>query len=279
MRVRASSDTTPTVPEGILDIYTGAAAAYSLRKLRGAYSGAAVRVRRSNDNAEQDIGFDSNGNLNESALTSFVGANSGFVTTWYDQSGNARNMTQAIAASQPKIVTTGQIEKSQGKAAIYVNNGLSISANPASWLVIGNADRALISVITKRESSGEMSVWSGAHSSNQAWGVNFSASYSFVPYTYGSGDILSAPIDQNKIIVAVANRTSGTSTGYINNVLKGSKASTIATTATNGIGIGTRPDGVQSIGHYSEIIYFNFGLSSPIRSSIEQNIIYYYGIT
>jgi hypothetical protein len=102
----------------LLDQYSGAAAAYSLRKLRTAYSGNAIRVRRSNDNAEQDIGFDANGNLNETALTTFVGANSGFVTTWYDQSGNARNATQTTAANQPVIVNAGTVSKVNGKPAI-----------------------------------------------------------------------------------------------------------------------------------------------------------------
>jgi hypothetical protein len=117
MVVRATTSTTATAPFNILDVYTGAAAAYSLRKLRGAYSGAAVRVRRSNDNAEQDIGFDANGNFNESALTSFVGANSAFVTTWYDQSGNTRNATQATAANQPRIVNAGVVDKVNGRVS------------------------------------------------------------------------------------------------------------------------------------------------------------------
>ena len=40
---------------GLLDLYPNAAAAYSLRKLRAAYSGNVVRVRRSVDNAEADF--------------------------------------------------------------------------------------------------------------------------------------------------------------------------------------------------------------------------------
>jgi hypothetical protein len=104
--------------ELLLDTYTGAAGAYSLRKLRTAYTGSAIRVRRSNDNAEQDIGFDGNGNLDESALTTFVGANSGFVTTWYDQSGNGRNATQTTSGNQPRIVNSGTVDKEGGKPTI-----------------------------------------------------------------------------------------------------------------------------------------------------------------
>ena len=52
----------------------------------------------------------------------------GFDTTWYDQSGNGRNLTQATAGSQPSIVTNGVINTVNGKPAIQadgVNDVLS----------------------------------------------------------------------------------------------------------------------------------------------------------
>ena len=94
---------------GLLDLFPNASVAYSLRLLRSAYTGFAVRVRRSSDNTEQDIGFVSNGGLDTSALTTFCGAGNGFVTTWYDQSGNGRNATQSTAANQPQIVSSGSV--------------------------------------------------------------------------------------------------------------------------------------------------------------------------
>ena len=57
---------------GLLDLFPNAAAAYSLRKLRAAYSGSAVRVRRDVDGTELDFGFDSNGNLDTSSILDFV---------------------------------------------------------------------------------------------------------------------------------------------------------------------------------------------------------------
>jgi hypothetical protein len=92
----------------LLDFYPNAAAAYSVRKLRNAYTGNAIRVRRSSDNAEQDIGF-SSGNLDTTALTTFCSGTNGFVTTWYDQSGNARNAVQTTAVNQPQIVSGGNV--------------------------------------------------------------------------------------------------------------------------------------------------------------------------
>ena len=99
---------------GLLDTYPNAAAAYSVRLLRTAYTGSAIRVRRSSDNAEQDIGFVS-GSLDTSSLTSFCGAGNGFVTTWYDQSGNGNNATQTTAANQPQIVSSGNVLTTNGK--------------------------------------------------------------------------------------------------------------------------------------------------------------------
>lgn len=102
----------------LLDTYSGAAAAYSLRKLSSTYTGNAIRVRRSSDNTEQNIGFDGSGNLDTTALTTFVGGGNGFVTTWYDQSGNLNNAIQSTAANQPKIVTSGVINTINSKPSM-----------------------------------------------------------------------------------------------------------------------------------------------------------------
>lgn len=66
----------PKAPIGslLLDSYPNAAVAYSLRKLRSAYTGSAIRVRRSVDNVEQDFGFVNNV-LDTNSLLDFVGYN------------------------------------------------------------------------------------------------------------------------------------------------------------------------------------------------------------
>lgn len=103
---------------GILDLYINASAAYSLRLLRNQYTGSAIRVRRSSDNAEQNIGFTNSGNLDTNALKTFCTSTNGFVTTWYDQSGNGNNVTQTTAANQPQIVRNGVILSENSKPAI-----------------------------------------------------------------------------------------------------------------------------------------------------------------
>jgi hypothetical protein len=101
----------------LLDTYSGAAAAYSLRRLSGAYTGSAIRVRRASDNTELDIGFVSN-ELDTSALANFCSGTDGFVKTWYDQSGNGYDATQTTAANQPQIVSSGSVITENGKPSV-----------------------------------------------------------------------------------------------------------------------------------------------------------------
>lgn len=101
----------------LLDSYPGAQVAYSLRKLSSSYAGDAIRVRRSSDNTESDIGF-SLGVLDTGSLISFVGQGNGYVTKWYDQSGNANDAVQSTFSDQPQIVSSGVIVNVNSKASI-----------------------------------------------------------------------------------------------------------------------------------------------------------------
>lgn len=136
----------------LLDYYPDAAAAYSLRKLRSGYTGAAIQVRRSSDNAVQNIGFDSNGGLDTTALTTFVGTgNTGFVTTWYDQSGNNNHATQSTTANQPVIFSAGAIISENTKPSIYFNNGNTVCLNLTSTI---NTNPFTILWVSKKDNTG-----------------------------------------------------------------------------------------------------------------------------
>lgn len=100
----------------LLDDYPSAEAAYSLRKLRSAYSGSAIRVMRSNDLVEQDIGFVDNV-LDTTSLLSFIGANSGEIVKWYDQSGNGNDLTTS-GGNFARIVFSGVLRYTNGKPSI-----------------------------------------------------------------------------------------------------------------------------------------------------------------
>ena len=110
-------------------------AAYSLRLLSTGYAGNAIQVRRSSDNATQDVGFTANGDLDTASLKTFTGINNAFVVTWYDQSGNSTHLTQATAARQPSIVTNGVVNRANGLPVIKFSasggsyNSLNLAAD------------------------------------------------------------------------------------------------------------------------------------------------------
>jgi hypothetical protein len=151
----------------ILDTYSNSAVAYSVRLLRGAYYGSpSIRVRRSSDNAEQNIGFTTSGNLDETALTTFVGANDAYVTTWYDQSGNGNNAIQTNATRQPPIVKAGVVEKVNGKVAADYNSAGFLFHTFTSNVI--PATNMLLYYVSERTASGK--VWTGFGGGNTLFG-------------------------------------------------------------------------------------------------------------
>jgi PKD repeat protein len=114
--------------QGILDIYTTADLAFSLRRLRVGYTGNCIRVRRSGDNTEQDIGFNATDTLDTAALLAFVGSGNGFVTAWYDQSGNSRNIAQSTAVNQPQIVSSGVVLTRNGLPCVRYSASINTMA-------------------------------------------------------------------------------------------------------------------------------------------------------
>lgn len=107
----ATAALAPAAPSFALDSLTsGLDAAWSVsRRMLTSYNGSLIRVRRSSDSTESDIGCDASGNLDTAALLAFTGAGSGFVVTIYSQSGT-KHLTQATAAMQPRIVNGGVID-------------------------------------------------------------------------------------------------------------------------------------------------------------------------
>ena len=95
-------------PEGIGDEFAVAPSAmYGMRKLRVTYSGACIRLRNDDTDAELDIGFDMDGALDTATAATHLGASLGRIVTWYDQSLNGNHLTQATADDQPEYDPIG----------------------------------------------------------------------------------------------------------------------------------------------------------------------------
>ncbi|MCH9717701.1 MAG: PKD domain-containing protein [Gammaproteobacteria bacterium] len=103
---------------GLLDLYPGAEVAYSAaRRLSGSYTGPLVKVVKSGS-AATDISYDSNNELDTTALAAYAGSDTVYVEKWYDQTGNGHHAEQTDTTKQPIIVTNGVIEDINNKVAI-----------------------------------------------------------------------------------------------------------------------------------------------------------------
>lgn len=111
--------------------------AYSVRKLKKNYTGNAILVRRATTgNPEGNVAFDTRGVVSANSIITITSAGGGltvgskitfstfysgasvFVKTWYDQSGNGRNVTQTTTSQQPRIVNAGTLDVSNSIASI-----------------------------------------------------------------------------------------------------------------------------------------------------------------
>jgi len=145
------SGTKQVFPNVSLDLST-ASNAYSLRKLRTLYTGYAIKVRRASDNSEQDIGF-SGSQLDIASINSFCSGTNGFVTIWYDQSGNANNAIQTTSSNQPQIYDsiTG-VYLLNGKPSILYSHALGATSLAYSNLT-GSASYSVSSVFSAIEAT------------------------------------------------------------------------------------------------------------------------------
>jgi hypothetical protein len=259
-----------------LDLYPNSAAAYSLRKLRIAYTGNAIKVRRSSDNTEQDIGFVDN-ELDTSSLTTFCIGTDGFVTTWYDQSGNSRNATQTTAANQLQIVTGGNVVLNNGKPAIESLSGyktltrawgISLS-NPqvfyvgsiinlfqfdysGHWIDLGNAGQNNHFINDSTDSGTYQDFFSSTRLKYGTFNANLNQQY-----------------------LECYENVSTTTTRYLNGVNRGSNTFT-PITPTNLL-IGGSSATYPANGTIQELIIYASGNSSN-RTGIEDNINDFYSI-
>jgi hypothetical protein len=262
----------------LLDTYSGAAGAYSLRKLSSSYSGSAIRVRRSSDNTEQDIGFNVFGELDTVSLLAFAGASgNAWVRTWYDQSGNSNDATQTTTSNQPKIVSNGTVETFNGKPSVRF-----INASTTYLDVVEFAVESTMTYFDVHKANGFRNVWSPDRNENAtlADSTNFVLGAFYDGLTASIGGVLKAPETANDTqaerLVYWLRDGANSELG-----LNGTTAltGTQLSSANNRIRIGTK-SGLQSPfdGHFSELIAYPSDQSAN-RTNIESNINTFYSIS
>ena len=281
----------------LLDLYQNATVAYSLRKLRTAYTGNSIRVRRSSDNAEQDFGFVAN-DLDTASLLTFCGAGNGFVTTWYDQSTNGLNFTQITAGSQPRIVNGGVLNIVNSLPAIFGNGNFSMSIPSSTNLFnfLHNGSQSFITSVQKSDDLlGVKRLYGnlGGQSSRVGY-QNFSNSLT-INCTIGRGVSSNLTVNNNSSSILTTNQyllsneiDAGNataslrskmylngSTAIANNIL--TNAPSTANAFANFTIFDDGSNAQRFIGSFQELLIYPSNQSSN-RNGIESNINSYYSI-
>jgi len=143
----------------LLDTYTGAAAAYSVRKLDKDYTGSCMRIvvdsaatvgTLDSSDPEFDIGFDTNGDLDTAEIVTRCNNPSGnnynaYVTKWYDQSGNGNDAAQTTHFYMPQIYNGSAVITENGKPALdfggskgFISSTQPTLTDPTTTTVVGN---------------------------------------------------------------------------------------------------------------------------------------------
>jgi len=258
------------------------AAAYSLRALGGGDPRVA-RVRRSSDDAEKDF---TASDISGGALVNWVGSgNDGFVTSWYDQSGNDNHATQSTATSQPKIVDGGTY-----LGELDFDGGLDIPTNEITSILgetitvcftLSNATNIGV-VLECRDSSTLQNGWEIEANSNTCF-INFfqsGSSTSFAQYTspvnFSAGALCTVIIDftnsNNPLVQVFENETNKTIT-----TVKGSTGTYADSNEGGTIGYRNFSNQRRLNADISEFIIYDSDQSSN-REAIETNINNYYDI-
>lgn len=161
---------------GALDtLGSGLESAWSVgRRLRTAYTGPIIRVRRSSDNVEQDFGGSGSlGAVNPSAVAAFCGAGDGFLTTIYDQSGLARNLTQATTTVQTQVVASGVALTQNGRLwcelLAAAPKRMSVASSTSFYNFLHTTGGTVYHICKVNNTAASKAIW-GTHTA-QSWAV------------------------------------------------------------------------------------------------------------
>jgi hypothetical protein len=193
----------------------------------------------------------------------------GFVTTWYDQSGNANNATQATAANQPKIVSSGTLVTENGKATLDFdgnNDFLQLSST------INNGGTETITLVSNSNST---SVSRGILRFSTNTYYRIADARGNVDYSYGfPASLFSFPSNTSqKLLLAISNNN--VKSLYQNGVASADNTITDTQTATSINRISS--SSLAYDGNLQEIVLYPSDQSAN-RTGIEANINDYYNI-
>ena len=223
--------TVKSIPTLLSSISSGAAASakgiYSLYAINGA-SPLVINVRNGTTAATSDFYGDTSGNLTTStgqSISSWLGAATGFITTWYDQSGLGNHAAQVTNALQPSITLgTPNLINFGGTGYFTIANQV---------MPIGNGVFTTVTKLGTHPTASQTFFWNFGTTGSQGC-VGFDLRTDFSPnryeeFFYGAGDVNGLTYTPNATVSGVYNQSSHTLH------LNGAQIGTSAVSSRNGI--------------------------------------------
>jgi len=263
-RATASSNT-PTVVSGAWNTAT-------LNVPSGRTAGTTLLKIRIQDDASASYGTTTQGNVRFKNIVVTQLTGSGFVETWYDQSGNGNDAVQATAGSQPKIVSSGSL----------IDGGLRF--DDAQKLETANtfsfASGTTLSTFITNKSDGDetsyvfrflanyilLNTGSGLRRANAGSNANAGTAS-------GSEELWST--------ISTLNSSGGTTNFFVDGTLASSADANIGTNVVSparNLNIGGSSSGNHWNGTVNEVIFYDTDQTSN-RPALDANIISHYGIS
>ena len=261
--------------------------AFSLRAVNGS-SARAVQVRNGTTGATQDFYADRRGNLLTApvvgqSLANWLGGATGYVTTWYDQSGRGNHATQTTAANQPIIQRA-----TKGPGYMINFNGTSQFVTLSASYNFLNGTNLIVNAVALRTAT--------VTQPNYIIGTNSpTVSYQRFFLGFGSDTLISMPVTGAPTAITIpaynaSNEPVTYMTGgltpsrvlYQNNVLGGTNVDTALLSVPSGysysIGYTVGAATYYYKGNLFELLIFTSALDQTQVTQVYQNQLGTYGI-
>lgn len=260
-------------PSFLLDMVPGAAAAYGLRRLRSAYNGPIINLRRSSDNAQSDFYASAAGDLETAAITAWLSGATGYVSTWYDQSGNGNNATQTTAADQSNIQTNSL----NGHAILASANDAPFGSTSGS---VNFSGAVSVSAIVKATSAASTYLWTSVGAAYNSPGgpqlvYDGSGNIDFLTHAADTIAVATTPTSWHNFLGTTPANGVGVNHLYVDGVSTAG-SSTSHVTANNTL-FAVPTNSVVGDGSCAEVIYWPFELSAAQAAIIYTNQKAYWG--
>ena len=216
------------------------------------------------------LGINPNGlaNLSISSFYAVDITGDGFVTTWYDQSGNGLDATQATASSQPKIVSLGSVILENNKPTV------SFSGNYLDTNIISPLISQPITTFSTYKANNNRFIYDNVNSSDV---FRLQSTYpDFYPIISAGVSLTATSSSVSSFGLTTAIYNGANSFIYRNSIelVNGNAGSN----SFEGLTIGANRNGLDNLsGFISEIILYSSNESAN-RTGIETNINNFYSI-